>query len=425
MLNRAIFILSISLSLSLCLPAGYSKDVDSKTSRRRRALKDDRQAVREVVKAVSRLDLGNLSPCPDAFEYFPHSGPQQVACYLLSLTSVRRAMNTLSMPIFKSGPHTVSGGQVKLKLDHPYDFGHYNLTFVQWLKDMVVPVLTRPIIVKAVQEKYNQTLRSFMSTLSATLTKIDADPDCFEAQVKEYRSFLTAHQSGTFRASEHPDLPYERYYYFMNRDFCSHPNGSFEFFSERGHAGYAGGEHADGNMVKGCVSWWIRRTIDGSAPLFKEIVREVVKAYHPPVDTTQTVTVSDDEDQVLETLQRFKALIKSKSNQRLLEIMHPLYIERYHDKRYEGDTRRFLEQFFCGEAVTTGKSECLDPSRVTTLDFQYLKRGRGVKTWYVQYLMSGYTMNSDELTMIKFNLLLARREVSPDSYQYRLVGHQK
>lgn len=410
------------MSLSLSIPAGYSKDVQVKTARKHKRVENDDQVLRQVVKAASKLDHGNLSPCPEAFEYFPHSGPQQVACYLLSLPHMKQALQALSMSIFESGPHKLSKGATQLKLDHPYDFGHYNLRFVQWLKDTVVPVLTRPTVVKATQGKYNQTLLSFMSTLHLTLKKIDDEPDCFATEVQGYRRYIEAKRSGTFNESQHPELPYERYFYFMNRHFCSNPQGGFDFFSERGHAG---DDDVDGNMVKGCVSWWIRRTLDGSAPLFKEIVREIVKVYHPPAQTDKTVIISHDEDQALALLQSFKAIVRARAYVNLMDLLHPLYIQKYHDKKYKGNTQRFLEYFFCGEATDLKDFECLDISRITELKFQSLDRTRGLNNWYAQYLTSGYKMSSDELTTIKLEIMIVRVQQADGSYQYKLVGNRK
>ena len=379
---------------------------------------------RLAIRALSELDKGSLKTCPETFPYFPQSGPQQVGCYLLSLPSVKSFINLLPMPIFLKGPHRINEGHVSLEIDHTVDFGHYNPNFLTWVRARVLPALIHPNVVKANQKKFDETLKPFMSTLYLTLKKIKQSGECFKREVKAYQQYIASLQSGKVSPAEYSDLTGDRYFFFMNPRFCSNPAGGFEYFYGNGFSG-----DFDGNVVKGCVSWWMRRTIDGTAPLFEEILSQIVTYYIPyllestPSTPSEVMPeVNQDEELAIETLSAFKAALKVKDTNALTLLMDPTYFKSQHDKLLSGDTERFLNEFFCGPVLGTQKFQCLNFRALQSLSLTSLIR-HTQKGWSVVYHFTASTSEAPQAPItILLSFELVERKSELGNRVYRIVG---
>ena len=363
------------------------------------------------------LSKGDLSRCPESFPYFPQSGPQQVACYLLSLPGISLLLR-LAPPVFRAGPHRSTGEEIHYDVAHPSLFGHYNPAFVRWGLTNILPLLTQRALVAQSQEHYDAKLKPFLRALFITRQKIDAEPECFSREVGDYQNYLRARTADSFAESDHVGLPTERYFYFMNPRFCSHPQADFQYFYARG---FAGGH--DGNIIKGCVSWWIRRSIDGTAPLFQEGLTRLIRAYDPELiaASEEQRTSSEEQAGARAVLERFERGVLSHQPQQVLTLMGERYIREQHDRFLRGNTAQFIEELFCGEQEQASAFHCLRFASIDALNQISLKKApRG--SWSVLYAVTGASKRTRQQVTIRVELTLIEEQGPDQSIRYRIVG---
>jgi hypothetical protein len=219
-----------------------------------------------VVARVKRLWLelpASEDSCGD-FDYFPGGGMKSFACHLDFSSTLVWLTRAWGKALFVDGPHQPG----HLDLDNDKSFGHYNPELVRWLVDHLVPAATDPAFRERTQAIYDQQVRPLATIFDATYKKLQASPECRDREVARYQALLDG--PGV------PPMDYERYFFFMNPKFCDNPDGDFDYFHARG---FDGG--FDGNVVKTCTAFWIRRTIDGTAATFYEGLEKLRNTYEP------------------------------------------------------------------------------------------------------------------------------------------------
>lgn len=228
------------------LPAGEGRDAVS-------------SKIREVWQKLDRTK----NACEE-FDYFPGGGMRSFACHLKSLTSLEFLQEASGLVLFNQGPHR----GIELKLDHQQQFGHYNPEFVRWMVEHLVPGAQDESLRKATQAHYDKYVKPLAAIFYATWRKSQEQPGCFRKEVERYRSLMEQKQL--------PEMYYERFFFFMNPDFCAHADSGFDYFYKHG---FDGG--FDGNVVKTCMAFWMRRTIDGTADEFSRGLVKLLKTYDP------------------------------------------------------------------------------------------------------------------------------------------------
>ncbi len=210
------------------------------------------------------LKLDKTKNACDEFDYFPEGGMRSFACHLKSLSSLEFLQEASGLVIFNQGPHQGT----RLKLDHRYQFGYYNPDFVLWMVDHLIPGAEDASLRKATQAHYNKYVKPLARIFYATWQKTRKQPECFQKEVERYRSLMAQKQL--------PEMYYERFFFFMNPDFCTHADAGFDYFYKHGFdGGYSG------NVVKTCIAFWMRRTIDGTADEFSRGLLKLLKTYDP------------------------------------------------------------------------------------------------------------------------------------------------
>jgi hypothetical protein len=189
--------------------------------------------------------LGDTQNQCEGSDYFPEGGMRTFYCHMLTFLDYKTLRRLAGMPVFVRGPHS----HRRLDLDNRYDFGHYNPDFVAWLCDHAVPAATDTAFARLTQGIYDRYVRKLADTYYATYGKLVDQPTFLEREMTDYREQI--------RNRTLPAGHYEKYFTF---------------------AELALGEF-DGNVVKTAVSFWIRRSIDGTAPLFFEGLQRLRKAY--------------------------------------------------------------------------------------------------------------------------------------------------
>jgi hypothetical protein len=210
------------------------------------------------------LKLHKTKNACEEFDYFPGGGMRIFACHLKSLTSLPFLAEASGLAVFNQVPHKGT----MLKLDHRFQFGHYNPDFVRWMVENLVPGAQDTSLRKATQKHYNKYVKPLATIFYATWQKAQKEPECFRREVERYRSLV--------EQKKLPEMYYERYFFWMNPDFCTHADKGFEYFYKHGFdGGYSG------NVVKTCIAFWMRRTIDGTADEFYKGLHKLLKTYDP------------------------------------------------------------------------------------------------------------------------------------------------
>ena len=198
--------------------------------------------------------LGQERGACDVFDYFPRGGMRVFYCYLRPLLDYRTVQKLSGVKVFLSGPHSAHGLDLKSS-----DFGRYNPAFVQWLNRMAVAVASRPELVRSTRPVYHKNVRFLALQLSGTYLKLRRHPRYLQREVRGHKW----------------SADYERYFFFMNPHFVTGPRRPDRYYWSHG----GDGEGYDGNVVKTCVAFWLRRTVDGTAARFYSALNTLQCAY--------------------------------------------------------------------------------------------------------------------------------------------------
>ena len=207
---------------------------------------------RTVREALARL--GAQSVRCDVFDYFPRGGMRSFYCHLRPLLSYQTARKLSGVQVFLKGPHTAQG----LVFSSP-DFGHYNPEFVGWLQKVARAIAGNPKLLRATRPVYRKNVRYLARNLMGTYVKLKNNPRYLRREIKSKRWATD----------------YERYFFFMNPRYIENPSRSGSYYWRSG----GDGDGFDGNVVKTCVAFWIRRSVDGTAGTFHGALRTLMCAY--------------------------------------------------------------------------------------------------------------------------------------------------
>lgn len=217
-------------------------------------------ALDAAVRAAWRDIGGSRSRCEE-YDYFPRGGMRNFYCHAMNFMDYRRFAEIIGMPVFAGGPHTAQ----ELKLDSPNSFGRYNREFVARLHRVLIPGEKDTAFRTATQGAYDGYVRPLARIFFVTYRKLKDNPSYLE---QEKSGYLRKIGAGNLKAYD-----YEKYFYFMNTGFI----GSGDDESYLMEHGFDGGW--DGNVVKTCVAFWIRRSIDGTADEFYTGLEKLLKTY--------------------------------------------------------------------------------------------------------------------------------------------------
>lgn len=262
-----------ALLVTLSAPAVHAGDPaqSNQATAGSRGVRGQGGSAAEAVRAVWSGLGQTTNTCPDTFDYFPNGGPRIFACHVASSLPYERLVELAGMKVFLDGPHTAAGADLTAERS----FGRYNPAFVRWAVDHLVPGADDAAFRVATQPLYDSFVKPLATAFWLTWRKAQAEPRCFEREVDQYTSFLAGKQVS--------EMPYERYFFFMNDKFCTNPAGGFAFFHGRG---FDGG--ANGNVIKTTTAWWIRRSIDGTANEWARGLKKLLRTYDMGLLTGQT-----------------------------------------------------------------------------------------------------------------------------------------
>lgn len=197
--------------------------------------------------------------CPGSYDYFPLGGIQSFWCHRPDSLTVAALREAAGGKIFVSGPHSAD----VLVLDAKQDFGHYDPTFVTWLATQV-PATSTP----ETQLVYDRYMKPLARIFWQVLGKTKSEKPCFEREKSAYADLIAKKKL--------PDDYYERWFYFMNAQFCAKPPKGMADSYLMNHGGDAG---IDGNVTKTVVGFWLRRSMDGTYDAFAQGLENFMKVF--------------------------------------------------------------------------------------------------------------------------------------------------
>lgn len=187
----------------------------------------------------SGLYAQTLSP-----NFFDFSG-RFTGCFAASLISPSMFQKIIGKPVFVSGPHKDDN----FNFFSGTAFGHYNKEVVQWVLDHGIPGANDATFKSATQSVYENYLKRNVENFLATIYGLEANPPIFEQLQQKYTAAMKAPDGGL----QSP----ENLLYFNLKGLPS---------------------DASNTLV---VAFWIRRKIDGTAPLMRQVLEKIMNTYDP------------------------------------------------------------------------------------------------------------------------------------------------
>jgi len=182
---------------------------------------------------------------------------------LRSLISYREFNALVPVDIFVSGPHTKN----ELNLDSESAFGHYNIEFVRWLQQNLVPAQHNEQLRKTTQPFYDSYFRDLTRTYYATHNSLHNSKLYFNT---EKQWLIKNIENGSLGGAY-----YQRYEYLLDwqQDTRHSP--------KIGRGGYRLVYEFDPNQVGPASAFWLRRAIDGTDSEFFELLKIILNTYDP------------------------------------------------------------------------------------------------------------------------------------------------
>jgi hypothetical protein len=210
-----------------------------------------------TTKAATIADAWRLLPQSGSacghdltFDYGTDGGMRNFFCRALTIFSWKTFLSLAPVSPFTSGPHQAG----KLDFADTHDFGHYNPAFVRWATTALLPAATNPQLREQTQGTYDAQVKSLARIYFQVWRVISADPAWLSKERATYGAAMAAGQADW----SNPGVD-------LYHDILGDPGNDW-------------GGH-DPNLVRSATMWWLRRTIDETAPLWAEGLERLLSTY--------------------------------------------------------------------------------------------------------------------------------------------------
>lgn len=214
----------------------------------------------EAVKAAIRKSWTDMYESkftesePDCvFDYGP-KGMRNTYCYAKSVLSYEKLVGLSGIKPFVSGPHTENA----LNLTSKNDFGRYNIEFVRWLNDNLIPAVEDDKFKWVAEPIYNQYFRGTARIYYITYHMLVSDKPFFENETDKFKTALANDSLDEYWPYQYSDFLDDSVYpRFVDDDFYY------------------------GNVTGCAVAFWIRRNADGTHEEFAKGLSRLVSIHDP------------------------------------------------------------------------------------------------------------------------------------------------
>jgi len=184
--------------------------------------------------------------CGDSlsFDYGFEGGMRNFYCRASQAMPWKIFMALAPVKPFLSGPH-----QGSLNLANADHFGRYNPGFVRWATKALIPAANDAQLKTQTQPVYDKQVRLLAHTYWLTWRVNSADPKWLSSERDRYLKSIAQHEDvfGPTKDLYHGVL-------------ASFPEG-------------------DPNLSRSATTWWLRRTVDKTAPLWLEGLERLLTTY--------------------------------------------------------------------------------------------------------------------------------------------------
>jgi hypothetical protein len=204
--------------------------------------------------------------CPDL------PGIHAFHCRLQKLISLQKLSDLLGTPIYRSGPHSLSG----LVLNEPNQFGHYDPNFVKSIREYFLPAKANPSFRAITQGVYDSIIMDTARSFFIVYQKLDSNPKFFVKEAERYRLLTVENRMDPYYL--------DRFILFMYPAYTDNedPYEASKFSYRKGD------EFLDAQVVKELVGFWLRRKVDGTSNEFHLGLVDLLKIYDPEFYTMRT-----------------------------------------------------------------------------------------------------------------------------------------
>lgn len=179
-----------------------------------------------------------------SFDYGVEGGMRNFYCRASQVVSWRAFLALAPVKPFLSGPHTNG-----LELTNANQFGRYNPEFVKWATKALIPAASDAQLRRQTQAAYDAQVRPLARIYWLTWRVISADPKWLSSERDRYLQSITRHE-GVYG----PTLE------LYERVLGSLPEG-------------------DPNLGRSATTWWLRRSVDETAPLWFDGLERLLTTY--------------------------------------------------------------------------------------------------------------------------------------------------
>jgi hypothetical protein len=168
-------------------------------------------------------------------------------------------------PVFLSGPH---GSDFNFSAS---DFGHYNPRFLDWAQRYAVPAADDPVLRQFTQPMYDRYIRALARGYYDTYHYLQQQPDVLARVVRGYQEVVDTDRKRGLKSSGIPSL------YRQAFDQYARSYGKRGWFSRPAQPG----TDLDFYYAGTAAGFWVRRTIDGTAQKWYQLLENLIGTYDP------------------------------------------------------------------------------------------------------------------------------------------------
>jgi|GEM_PF-1233048 len=193
------------------------------------------------------------SGCGDdvVFDYGLDGGMRSVFCRGVLVLSWKALLAAAPASPFVKGPH--KGARLNLQAER--DFGRYDPAFVRWATRALIPASSDGALRERTQGVYDRQFQKLARVYFLVEKALSSNPAWVERERQRYLSLMDA-KGGAWNVFEITD-PY-------------HDTLGTEATNWGGH---------DPNAVRSATMWWLRRSHDGTRPLWSDGLQRLLQTY--------------------------------------------------------------------------------------------------------------------------------------------------
>jgi len=218
-----------------------------------RAVNSEERVIR-TTSIASWQQLEEPKPaCVKMREYTGEAGVRALYCFARDILSYRSIETLFGEPVFLSGPH--SNGYLYVQKQ---TFGHYNPAFVDWVKDKLVPEANDQAYIASTQPLYDKHLKNLMRAFYRTYVQFTHYPEPFMHERQLLSDITEGRREAIYMGARWQD------------------NTMRELIGLDGYA-----EGLNWGNLSVALRFWQRRSLDGTADNFFQLMDHVISTYDP------------------------------------------------------------------------------------------------------------------------------------------------